>query len=153
MRFIIRNSILVANCPEKKCDQDSRMDRGRTSEAPRKICCESLGRVTLAAVRAAPPPLAPPCCSSCSRSALDSPPLGPAPPPATCRPPISSSSFSPLSPSQPLGRPLRISQQWEAVVPRHLSGRAVLRADLRATGPMCRTAESMRWSHCRRRGG
>ena len=22
MRYIIRNSILVANCPEKKCDQD-----------------------------------------------------------------------------------------------------------------------------------
>lgn len=53
MRYIIRNSILVANCPEKKCDQDSRMGRGCTSEATGKICCESLGRVTLAAVRAA----------------------------------------------------------------------------------------------------
>lgn len=53
MRYIIKNSILVANCPEKKCDQDSRMGRGCTSEATGKICCESLGRVTLAAVRAA----------------------------------------------------------------------------------------------------
>ena len=56
MRYIIKNSILVANCPEKRCGQTRTlgwMGRGRTSEATGKICCESLGRVTLAAVRAA----------------------------------------------------------------------------------------------------